>query len=85
MSIRARLLLLILFATLIPALMGGMQFVERRDAEIAAARRDLAAAAERLAQVLRDTVPRDGAAPLRLVPGAGSRYAGPGGLLRLPG
>ena len=45
MSIRVRLLLLILFATLIPALVGGWQFLERRDSEIAAARRDLAAAA----------------------------------------
>ena len=56
MSIRARLLLLIVFATLIPALVGGMQFLERRDAEIAAAQRDLAAAAQRVARVLRDTV-----------------------------
>ena len=56
MSIRARLLLLILFATLIPALVGGMQFLERRDSEIAAAQRDLAAAAQRVARVLRDTV-----------------------------
>ena len=37
MSIRTRLLLLILFATLIPALVAGGQFLERRDAEIAAA------------------------------------------------
>jgi len=56
MSIRARLLLLILFATLIPALVSGMQFLERRDSEIAAAQRDLAAAAQRVARVLRDTV-----------------------------
>ncbi|OGA24294.1 MAG: hypothetical protein A3I02_06475 [Betaproteobacteria bacterium RIFCSPLOWO2_02_FULL_67_26] len=56
MSIRARLLLLILFATLIPALVGGMQFLERRDSEITAAQRDLAAAAQRVARVLRDTV-----------------------------
>ena len=56
MSIRARLLLLILFATLIPALVGGMQFLERRDSEIAAAQRDLAAAARRVARDLRDTV-----------------------------
>ena len=56
MSIRARLLLLILFATLIPALVGGMQFLERRDAEIATAQRDLAATAQRVARVLRDTV-----------------------------
>jgi len=56
LSIRARLLLLILFATLIPALVGGMQFLERRDAEIAAAQRDLAAAAQRVGRVLRDTI-----------------------------
>jgi len=56
LSIRARLLLLIVFATLIPALVGGMQFLERRDAEIAAAQRDLAAAAQRVARVLRNTV-----------------------------
>lgn len=34
MSLRTRLLLLILFATLIPALVAGMRFFERRDAEI---------------------------------------------------
>ncbi len=56
MSIRARLLLLILFATLIPALVGGMQFLERRDSEIADAQRDLAAAARQVAQDLRDTI-----------------------------
>jgi len=56
MSIRVRLLLLILFATLIPALVSGMQFLERRDSEIAAAQRDLVAAAQRVARVLRDTV-----------------------------
>jgi signal transduction histidine kinase len=56
MSIRVRLLLLILFATLIPALVGGWQFLERRDSEVAAAQRDLAAAAQRTARVLRDTV-----------------------------
>ena len=56
MSIRARLLILILFATLIPALVGGMQFLQRRDAEIADAQYDLAATAQRTAQVLRDTV-----------------------------
>ena len=56
MSIRIRLLLLILFATLVPALVGGWQFLERRDSEIAAAQRDLAAAAQRTARVLRDTV-----------------------------
>ena len=56
MSIRTRLLLLIVFATLIPALVGGMQFLERRDFEIGAAQRDLAAAAQRVARDLRDTV-----------------------------
>ena len=56
MSIRVRLLLLILFAALIPALVGGWQFLERRDAEIAAAQHDLGAAAQRVARVLRDTV-----------------------------
>ena len=56
MSLRARLLLLILFATLIPALVAGWQFLERRDAEIAAARQDLAAAARQAARALKDTV-----------------------------
>ena len=56
MSIRPRLLLLVLFATLVPALVGGMQFLERRDAEIAEARHELVATALRTAQVLRDTV-----------------------------
>ena len=53
---RTRLLLLILLATLIPALVAGMQFLERRDAEIAAARQDLTAAARQVAQDLKDTV-----------------------------
>jgi len=56
LSIRTRLLLLILFATLIPALVAGMQFLDRRDAEIAAARQDLAAAARQAARALKDTV-----------------------------
>ena len=56
MSIRGRLLLLILFATLVPVLVAGLQFFERRDAEIAAARRELAAAAQQVAQDLSDTV-----------------------------
>ena len=56
MSIRARLLLLILFATLIPALVGGMLFLEHRDSEIAGARRDLTATARQIAQDLSDTV-----------------------------
>jgi signal transduction histidine kinase len=56
LSIRARLLLLIVFATLIPALMAGMQFLEHRESDIVDAQRDLAAAAQRVARVLRDTV-----------------------------
>jgi len=56
LSIRIRLLLLIFFAPLIPALAAGMQFLERRDAEIAAARQDLAAAARQVAQDLKDAV-----------------------------
>ena len=56
MSIRSRLLLLIVFATLVPALVGGMQFLEHRNSEIASARRDLAASAQRVAEALRDTV-----------------------------
>ena len=56
MSIRARLLLLILFATLIPALVAGMQVLERREAEIAAARRDLATTVQHVSQDLTDTV-----------------------------
>ena len=56
MIIRTRLSLLVLVATLIPALVAGMQFLERRDAEIAAARQDLAAAARQVAQDLNDTV-----------------------------
>jgi PAS domain S-box-containing protein len=49
-------LLLILIATLIPALVAGLQFLERRDAEIAAARQALAATARQVAQNLEDTV-----------------------------
>ena len=56
MSIRARLLILMLFATLIPALVTGLQFLERRDSEIAAARRDLVTTAQHLAQGLHETV-----------------------------
>jgi len=55
-SIRARLLTLMLFATLIPAMVAGLQFFERRNSEIAAARRELAATAQGLAQGLHDTV-----------------------------
>lgn len=56
MSIRVRLLVLMLFATLMPALVTGLQFLERRDSEIVAARRDLDTTAQRLAQGLNDTV-----------------------------
>ncbi len=56
MSIRARLLLLILFATLIPALVSGTQFLRRRDAEVADAQRDMALIAQRVALGLQDTV-----------------------------
>ena len=56
MSIRARLLILMLFATLIPALVAGLQFFERRNSEIAAARRELTTTAHGLAQGLHDTV-----------------------------
>lgn len=56
MSIRARLLVLMLFATLIPALVAGLQFLERRDLEIAAARQDLAVTSRRVAQGLNDTI-----------------------------
>ena len=56
MSFRTRLLLLILFATLIPALVAGMQFLERRDAEISAARQDLSATAQQVAEDIRDTI-----------------------------
>ncbi len=56
MSIRARLLLLILFATLIPALVSATQFLRRREAEIADAQRDIALIAQRVALGLQDTV-----------------------------
>ena len=56
MSIRTRLLLLILSATLVPALMAGIRFLNHRDSEIAVAQHDLVATAEHTAQVLRDTV-----------------------------
>lgn len=56
MSIRARLLLLILFATLIPALMSGFHFVERRDAEVAEAAHRLSAEAGRVAHELKDMI-----------------------------
>jgi len=56
LNIRARLLLLILFATLIPALVVGVIFLEHRQAEIADARQDLAAATRQIAQDLTGTV-----------------------------
>jgi diguanylate cyclase (GGDEF)-like protein len=56
MSVRIRLALLILVATLVPAFVAGMQFLERRDAEIAAARQDLVVAAHQVAQDIRDTI-----------------------------
>ncbi len=56
MSIRTRLLLLILFATLIPALVSGLHFLERRDTEVAEAGRRLAAEARRAARELNDMV-----------------------------
>lgn len=56
MSIRARLLLLILFATLLPALVGLVRFLEQRESQIADARRELATATRQVAQALTDTV-----------------------------
>lgn len=56
MSIRARLLLLILFATLIPALVSVFHFVERRDAEVAEAAHRLSAEAGRVALELKDMI-----------------------------
>ncbi len=56
MSIRARLLLLILFATLTPALVSVFHFVERRDAEVAEASRRLSTEAGRVALELREMV-----------------------------
>ncbi|MBX3650824.1 MAG: hypothetical protein KF771_05575 [Burkholderiales bacterium] len=56
MSIRARLLLLILFATLVPALAGVFHFVETRDAEVADAGRRLATEAGRVAGELQDII-----------------------------
>ena len=56
LSIRARLLLLILFATLIPALVGGLNFLDDRESRIADAKRELANATRQVAQALTDTV-----------------------------
>lgn len=55
-SIRARLILLILFATLIPALAGVYHFIERRDVELAEAGRLLEIEAGRIARELADTI-----------------------------
>lgn len=55
-SIRARLILLILFATLIPALAGVYHFIERRDVELAEAGHLLEIEAGRIARELADTI-----------------------------
>jgi diguanylate cyclase (GGDEF)-like protein/PAS domain S-box-containing protein len=49
-------MLLILFATLIPALVAGIQFLERRDTEISGASEDLAASVQEIALDLKDIV-----------------------------
>ena len=54
MTVRARLLLLILVASLVPAFVAAMQFFERRDTEVLTARQDLGAAARRVAQDVDD-------------------------------
>ncbi len=56
MSIRARLLLLILFATLLPAMVGGVIFLQYRESQIVDAKRELATATGQVAQALTDTV-----------------------------
>ena len=56
MSIRARLLLLILFATLTPAIVVGVNFLDYRESEIAVARRQLSAMAQYIAKDLSDTI-----------------------------
>jgi hypothetical protein len=55
-SIRTRLLLLILFATLVPALAGVFHFVETRDAEVSDAGRRIATEAGRVAGELQDII-----------------------------
>lgn len=55
-SIRARLILLILFATLIPALAGVYHFIERRDVELTEAGRLLEIEAGRIARELADSI-----------------------------
>jgi len=56
LSIRSRLLLLILFATLIPVVAAVMQFLRLRESEVADAQRDMATATRRVALALQDTV-----------------------------
>lgn len=56
MSIRAKLLLLILFATLIPALVGGLMFRGFRETRIEEARRELAIETRQVARALTDTI-----------------------------
>jgi len=56
MSLRARLLLLVLIATLLPAVVGGLLVLDMRRAEIARARQDLVLATRQLAQDLTNTI-----------------------------
>ncbi len=56
MSIRFRLLLLLLFATLIPALAGVYHFIERRDAEVAEAGRRLSIEVGRVTDELNNMI-----------------------------
>jgi signal transduction histidine kinase len=56
LSIRARLLLLILFATLIPALVGGTFFRNYRETQVDDAKRELANTTKQVAQALAETI-----------------------------
>ena len=56
MSLRARLLLLVLFGTLIPALVGGALVLGHRKSEIESARQELVTATRRVAQDLTNTI-----------------------------
>ncbi|CAN5305082.1 hypothetical protein BH11PSE11_BH11PSE11_11500 [soil metagenome] len=56
MTIRARFLLLILFATFIPALVAGVQLLANRDTQLSAARRDLTVSVQHVAEHLSDAV-----------------------------
>ena len=56
MSLRARLFLLVLFATLIPALVGAVLFLDYRNGQITDARRNLETTARQIAQGLTNTV-----------------------------